>query len=56
MAVSADVLARSVDDGSWDSKVFAPALELLDVVVAGYNSSAAGVIGRDDMGEEAANT
>lgn len=57
LSASADVLERAVDDGSWDPAIFTPALELLDNVMEGYNStSSAGVVGNDELGEQGAET
>lgn len=57
LSVSADVLERAVDDGSWDPVIFTPALELLENVMGEYNpSSSAGVVGKDELGEQGAET
>eukprot|EP00752_Nemacystus_decipiens_P011504 g10216.t1 len=54
LSVSAGVLARGVNQSSWDSGGFAPTLDLIDNVMGGYNASSAGVVGRDSLGEETA--
>eukprot|EP00903_Cladosiphon_okamuranus_P005952 g5878.t1 len=54
LSVSANVLDRAVNYGSWDSDGFTSTLEVLDNVMGGYNASPAGVVGRDSLGEEPA--
>lgn len=57
LSVSAAVLERAVEDGSWDPAIFTPALELLENVMDGYNSSSSsGVVGKDELGEQGAET
>lgn len=56
LPVSADVLERAVDDGTWDPVIFTPPLELLENVMEGYNSSSAGVVGKDEIDEHGAET
>lgn len=52
--MSAGVLARAVNQSSWDPDGFAPTLNLIDNVMGGYRASSAGVVGRDSLGEETA--
>lgn len=54
--MSAGVLERAVEEDSWDSDSFSPTLELLDNVIRGYNASSAGVVGREELGDVAAET
>eukprot|EP00752_Nemacystus_decipiens_P006049 g5460.t1 len=57
LSVSSNVLQRAVEDGSWDAAVFTPALELLENVMDGYNSSSSGgVVAKDELGEHSAET
>eukprot|EP00903_Cladosiphon_okamuranus_P018201 g16743.t2 len=56
LSVSSDVLQLAVDDGTWDPVIFTPALELLENVMSGYNSSPAGVVGTNELGEQGAAT
>ncbi|CBJ29755.1 hypothetical protein Esi_0160_0059 [Ectocarpus siliculosus] len=54
LSLSAGVLERAVEEDSWDSDSFSPTLELLDNVIGGYNASSAGVVGREKLGDAAA--
>ncbi|CAM9247691.1 unnamed protein product, partial [Ectocarpus sp. 12 AP-2014] len=54
LSLSAGVLERAVEENSWNSESFSPTLELLDNVVGGYNASSAGVVGREELGDVAA--
>lgn len=57
LAVSASILERAVDGGSWDPAIFTPVLEVLGNVMDGYNSSSSsGVIEVDELGEHGAET
>ncbi|CAM9646533.1 unnamed protein product [Scytosiphon promiscuus] len=53
LSSSAGVLDRALGEGTWDSQTFSPVLELLDNVLGGFNASG-GVIGREDLGDTAA--
>ncbi|CAM9342946.1 unnamed protein product, partial [Ectocarpus sp. 12 AP-2014] len=54
LSLSAGVLERAVEEDSWDSESFSPTLELLDNIIGGYNTSSAGVVGREALGDVAA--
>ncbi|CAN0347946.1 unnamed protein product, partial [Ectocarpus sp. 13 AM-2016] len=56
LLLSAGVLERAVEEDSWDSNTFSPTLELLDNVIGGYNASSAGVVGKGELGDIAAET
>ncbi|CAB1100229.1 unnamed protein product [Ectocarpus sp. CCAP 1310/34] len=54
LSLSTGVLERAVEEDSWDSDSFSPTLEVLDNVIGGYNLSSAGVVGREELGDVAA--
>ncbi|CAM9220320.1 unnamed protein product [Ectocarpus sp. 12 AP-2014] len=54
LSLSAGVLERAVEEDSWDSESFSSTLELLDNIIGGYNTSSAGVVGREELGDVAA--
>ncbi|CAM9462230.1 unnamed protein product [Ectocarpus sp. 4 AP-2014] len=54
LSLSAGVLERAVEEDSWDSETFSPTLEVLENIIGGYNASSAGVVGRRELGDVAA--
>ncbi|CAM9178731.1 unnamed protein product [Ectocarpus fasciculatus] len=54
LSLSAGVLERAVEEDSSDFDSFSPTLELLDNVIGGYNASSAGIVGREELGDVAA--